>query len=122
MLPDNPLRGEASVEIAGETYRLVFDVSAFIFAQQATGKSVMEMVGAFGESPDDLIILRMLFWAGLQRHHSFTVSEVEDLLSDAGLAKARAVVSEALAAAFGTVSEDGDAGNVAKPKRKRGTG
>lgn len=120
MLPDNPLRGETSVEIAGQSYRLVFDVSAFIFAQQATGKGMEALVDSFTNAADDLLILRALFWAGLQRHHARSIGEVDDLMSDAGLAKTRAAVSSALAAAFGTVKEGRDSGKALK--RKRATG
>ena len=124
MLPDNPLRGEASVEIGGKSYRLTFDVSAFIYAQQATGMKMTEMVAAFDEGPDDLITLRAIFWAGLQRAHQPALSEVDDLISDGGLAKIRRAVSEGLAAAFGGKEEGGDSGKEPrpKPKSKRGTG
>lgn len=116
MLPDNPLRGEASVEIAGEIYRLVFDVSAFIYAQQATGKGMTDLVAAFGETPDDLLTLRVMLWAALQRHHSRQIGEVDDLMSSAGPAKTRAAVSSALAAAFGTAKEGDESGKARKRK------
>jgi hypothetical protein len=122
MLPDNPLRGEASVDISGATYQLTFDVSAFIFAQQATGKKMMEMVTAFSEDPDDLITLRAMIWAGLQRKHPMPIGEVDELISSAGLAKARSVVSDGLAAAFGGAEEARETGKAPKPQAKRGTG
>lgn len=122
MLPDNPLRGESSVEIGGKPYQLTFDVSAFIFAQQATGKKMMEMISSFSDDPDDLITLRAMVWAGLQRKHPVAIGEVDDLLSTAGLAKARAAVSEGLAAAFGGPEEAREQGKAPRPKASRGTG
>lgn len=122
MLPDNPLRGESTVEIEGRAYGLTFDVSAFIFAQQATGKKMTDLIGGFSEEPDDLIGLRAIFWAGLQRKHPVTLSEAEDLLSSAGIAKARFAVSTALAAALGEKEEGQEQSDPPKVKRSRGTG
>lgn len=120
MLPDNPLRGEASVEIRGQFYTLTYDVSAFITAQQATGMKMSEMINGFSEQPDDLIQLRALFWAGLQKKHALTIGEAESLMSDAGIVKTRVAVSNGLSAALGE-KEGGDGENPPE-KAKAGTG
>ena len=122
MLPDNPLRGEASVEIGGNAYRLTFDVSAFIIAQKATGKKLQPLVQSFTEDPDDLVSLSALFWAGLQKAHKVTMAEAEELLSTAGIGKGRIAITEALAAAFGTKGEGGDEADPPKPGETPGTG
>jgi hypothetical protein len=122
MLPDNPLRGETSLEIGGESYLLTYDVSAFIYAQQATGMKMTELVSKFSEDADDLVVLRAIFWAGLQRAHEMPMSAVDDLLSTCGPAKARLAVSEGLAAAFGGPEEARETGKAPKPQAKRGTG
>jgi len=122
MLPDNPLRGEASVEIGGTAYRLTFDVSAFIIAQKATGKKLQPLVQAFSEDPDDLVSLSALFWAGLQKADKVTMAEAEDLMSSAGIGKVRVAITEALAAAFGTKGEGGDETDPQTPGETPGTG
>ncbi|RYD68005.1 MAG: hypothetical protein EOP58_01690 [Sphingomonadales bacterium] len=122
MLPDNPLRGEASVEIGGNAYRLAFDVSAFIIAQKATGKKLQPLVQAFSEDTDDLVSLSALFWAGLQKAHKVTMAESEELMSVAGIGKVRSVIAEALAAALGVKAEDGDTSDPLTPGETPGTG
>lgn len=122
MLPDNPLRGEASVEIGGTAYRLTFDVSAFIIAQKATGQKLQPLVQAFSDDPDDLVSLSALFWAGLQKAHKVTMAEAEGLMSEAGIGKVRAIVAEALANAFGPKTEDGDTSDPPKAGETPGTG
>jgi hypothetical protein len=121
-LPDNPLRGEVSVEIAGETYRLVLDVPAFIYAQQATGMKMEELVTTFIDAGDDLLILRCLFWAGLQRNHAQPIEAAQDLLSTAGLAKIRLVVMAAVAAAVGFSAEGKKGPSPRRRGGKAGTG
>lgn len=121
MLPDNPLRGEASVEIGGTAYRLTFDVSAFIIAQKATGKKLQPLVQAFSEDTDDLVSLSALFWAGLQKAHKVTMAETEELMSVAGIGKVRTVIAEALAEAFGT-QEGKEASDPPMPGETPGTG
>lgn len=120
MLPDNPFRGETSVEIGGETYRLVFDVSAFIFAQQATGKGMEALVSEFEASADDLLTLRVMLWAGLQRHHPRLIGEVDELMTTAGPSKVRFAVSQALVAAFGVAKEGKNSGKARKQKAATG--
>lgn len=98
----NPLRGEASIEIGSATFTLVLDANAFCNAQQALGKKLLEMVEDFQLEPDDLITLRALFWASLQKHHPCHIIQAGEMLSDAGQPQVRGVIAEVLAAAFGT--------------------
>lgn len=122
-LPDNPLLGESSVTIGGEKFRLVLDVPAFIYAQQATGKRMMELVAAFER--DDFVVLRCLLWAGLQAHHPMTIEEAQAKIVTAGPAKVYAALTVALSQALGLKdedAEDGDSPNPPKKKRTRGTG
>ena len=98
----NPLRGEASIEIGGATFTLVLDANAFCSAQQVLDKKLLDMVSDFQLEPDDLITLRALFWASLQKHHPCHMIQAGEMLSDAGQPAVRGVIAEVLAAAFGT--------------------
>lgn len=98
----NPLRGEASIEIGGLAFKLVLDANAFCCAQEATGKKMLEMVENFTLDADDLVTLRALFWASLQRHHPCHLIQAGEMLSDAGDPAVRGVIAEALAVALGT--------------------
>lgn len=105
----NPLRGEASIEIGGLTFKLVMDANAFCCAQGALDKKMMDMVADFTADPDDIITLRALFWASLQKNHPCHILQAGEMLSDAGDPAVRGVIAELLAAAFGTNSETGQA-------------
>jgi hypothetical protein len=118
----NPLRGEVALEIAGASYQLVFDVNAFCHAQEALGKKPLEMVADFSSDPDDLVTLRGLFWAGLQKHHACHLIAAGELLSDAGQPAVRAALAEGLAAAFGLADKEEGKEDANPPMTTPGTG
>lgn len=93
----NPLRGEA---VLGER-RLVLDVNAFCAAQPVLNMKPLEMVSAFLADGDDLLLMRTLLWASLQRYHQCHELEAGEILADAGPAATRAVLTDMMVAAFG---------------------
>ncbi|UZW54059.1 hypothetical protein NUH86_10985 [Sphingobium sp. JS3065] len=118
----NPLRGEVAITIAETRYLLVFDVNAFCHAQDALGKKPLEMVADFSADPDDLVTLRGLFWAGLQKHHACHLLAAGELLSDAGQPAVRAALADGLAAAFGLAEKQEGKEGENPPTTTPGTG
>ena len=80
MVAVNPLRGEASIIAGAASYRLVLDVNAFCYAQPVLAMKPLEMVSAFLADGDDMLLMRALLWASLQRHHACHELEAGDIL------------------------------------------
>lgn len=97
----NPLRGESSVKAGDKAYSLVLDVNAFCYAQPVLLMKPLEMVSAFLADGDDLLLMRTLLWAALQRHHPCHELEAGDILADAGPVAVRGVITDMMVAAFG---------------------
>jgi len=122
-MPANPLRGEAMLTAGPDEYKLVFDANAFCYAQQTLGMKAMEMVAAFSEDPDDMLTMRGLLWAGLQKHHECHLIQAGEVLSSAGMPEARAAIALGLAAAFGTETKgDKEQKKAATTPKTPGTG
>lgn len=115
----SPLRGEAQIE--GTDKKLVFDVNAFCLAERASGKTTDEIVALVEADKADLFFLRLMIWAGLQRHHECTVAEAGDIVSDIGVRAAKAAMMAGLAAAFG-VKAEGEESSRPRKKAAVGTG
>ena len=100
----NPLRGEAAL---GD-HRLALDVNAFCAAQPVLNMKPLEMVSAFLADGDDLLLMRTLLWAALQRNHPCHELEAGEILTDAGPVAVRAVITEMMVAAFGLKEQSED--------------
>lgn len=97
----NPLRGEGTIVAGGKSYPLALDVNAFCYAQPILSMKPLEMVSAFLADGDDLLLMRTLLWAALQRHHPCHELEAGDILADAGPVAVRGVITDMMVAAFG---------------------
>lgn len=120
----NPLRGEAALVAGEKTYVLVLDANAFCYAQPVLAMKPLEMVSAFLEDGDDLLLMRTLLWASLQRSHPCEEIEAGDILSDAGPAAVRSAITDMMVAAFGLRdnAEDKEAGKEQMTAAIPGTG
>lgn len=118
----NPLRGDAAFLAGEQSYRLAFDVNAFCYAESELAPlTADEIVAQFSAGTASLTTMRVLVWAGLQRHHSGThLAQAGEIMSDAGMPIVRAAITSAFVAAFGEVTEDKDGKNP--PKKAVGTG
>jgi len=105
----NPFRGEGEFECDGETYRLVFDINAFVEAEDALGMDTQTIIAEFGEGTK-LKVLRGLLWAGLRaRHPDVHLIQAGEIISEVGvkpLFGPDGVARKALAAAFATAEEN----------------
>lgn len=120
----NPLRGEAAIAAGGKDYSLALDVNAFCYAQPVLTMKPLEMVSAFLADGDDLLLMRTLLWAALQRHHPCHELEAGDILADAGPVAVRAAITDMMVAAFGLKeqAEDKEPGKALTTKPIPGTG
>lgn len=120
----NALRGETTLEADGRAYTLTLDVNAFCYAQPVLNMKPREMVGTFEAEIDDMVVVRALLWAALQKHHACHIVEAGEIMADAGLTATRSALTACLVACFGS-AEDGEEQNPPKPKPRkaiRGTG
>jgi len=83
------MRGDVTFEVEGVQYRMVLDFNALCDVETVLGEGV-KMTGPTAT--------RAVIWAGLQRHHSVTIAETGDLIGAMGMARAAALVSEAMTA------------------------
>lgn len=80
----NPLRGEITVEVDGQEYRLVLSLNALVELQHAVGKPHVAVFE--GAARGDLADIRALFWAALRKHHGdMSLDDVGDWIDRAGL-------------------------------------
>lgn len=73
---------ERTLEIEGQSYRLVLDINAQVLIEETKGCVFQDVVKRMleGSRTDE----RLLFWAGLQRHHpDITLAKAGDLMSAA---------------------------------------
>lgn len=64
-----PRKGEAPVEIDGQTYTLAYGMPALLKASSTLGKHLPAIMAEMTAGPS-LKTVRALFWAGLDRHHA----------------------------------------------------
>lgn len=106
----NPLKGEVSREIAGETFTFVLDAEAICVAEFKLGvrgeprpfKQIWASVAAFGT----MTYVRGLMHAALQLHHpKITEARVGELMKALKVQGCLEVLSEAVKAAWGSDEE-----------------
>lgn len=82
------LAGEAGFDFAGESFLLVFDMSAIAHFEDATDQSIFEIFGQLdaartGAKPPKLSTLGALLQSGLSRHHPDVTRETAmEMVSD----------------------------------------
>jgi uncharacterized protein YxjI len=85
----NPEKGELSFEVQGEQYTLHYSTNAVSELEDAVGKTAMQIqkeVQSWKTKPEkfSISLLRKMFWAGLQDHHSLSLKEAGNLFDAAG--------------------------------------
>lgn len=87
----NPIRGEASFRVGGQTWTLVFDVNAFCELEADTRLGIIEIIDQIQDRPS-FTLMRSVYCAGLQKKHPGTTKEeAGDLISDGGEAAGKAL-------------------------------
>jgi hypothetical protein len=96
----NPLKGEVSIEVDGETYTLVYSLNTLCEIEDKLGGAVSD-IASLGASGRRWNTLRTVFWAALQDYHpEITLQQAGRMVSAMGLTKADEAVGKAFALAF----------------------
>lgn len=64
----NAVKGEASIEVEGQTYVLAFDINAMCEVEYILDRSTDRILRELAAVPA-LNVVRALLWGGLRRHH-----------------------------------------------------
>lgn len=108
----NPLRGEASFEVEGETYRVHYTWNAAAEFEEAAGRPLSDALLDIAREKLSAKSLRAMLWAGLQEHHpEVTLKEAGRLIDRMGRREAQRVMGVALRYFFPELErqEGGDA-------------
>jgi len=107
----NPLRGEASFEVAGRTYRLKYDWNAAAEFEEAAGRPLSDALLDVAREKLSAKSLRAMLWAGLQEHHAeVTLMESGRLIDAMGRREAQRLMGAALRYYFPELEEGKDPG------------
>lgn len=93
----NPLRGEASFETEGRTYRLHYTWNAAADFEEVAGRPLSDALLDVAREKLSAKSLRAMLWAGLQEHHEeVTLKEAGRLIDRIGRREAQRVMGVAL--------------------------
>ena len=93
----NPLRGEASFEVEGKTYRLRFSWNAAAEFEEPAGRSFYDAADALAAGRLSVRTLRAMLWAGLQEHQpGLTLKEAGVLIEKVGQVESWGLVRKAI--------------------------
>ncbi len=108
-MPANPLKGEVSRVIDGETFTLVFSIDALCAVEERFDKGIAQLAVIIART-QRLSVVRALLHAGLAAHHP-TLTEVAagELIRELKIEPACAWIADGLKAAFGPGDKDGGA-------------
>lgn len=97
----NKERSEVSFDVQGKTWTMKIGTGAMCEMEDATGKGISELSKELSGDKVKLSLLRMIFWAALQKHHKgTTIEECDDLIDDIGITEAGPLIGRAFQAAF----------------------
>lgn len=93
----NPLRGEASFEADGRTYRLHYTWNVAAEFEEVAGRPLSDALLDVAREKLSAKSLRAMLWAGLQEHHpEVTLKEAGRLIDRMGRREAQRVMGVAL--------------------------
>lgn len=105
----NHVKGERSLTVNDKTYTVHFDFNALSELEDAMGMDTSEVMEELNKMKDEKRIsirfLRTLTWAGLLRHHDFTLQETGEWMSEASLIDVLNAVGEAFTTSLMTEEE-----------------
>lgn len=109
-------KGEVTIEVEGQTYRLVLNLNAMMAAEDATDQSFAELMEKCAKGR--LSAIRTVLWAALQEHHPrMSLKDVGEWMERAGL---DTLLAGLTAMSVGTVPDAADAKELGiKPARPR---
>lgn len=103
----NPHRGHIDLTAGEAVYRLSFSINALCELEDATGKSVNELVNEMNSPNPRLSMIRTLLWGALRDHHEeVTLREAGEIAGEAGMQQTGEAVGKAFELAFPAAKED----------------
>lgn len=118
----NPFRGETVLVDGDDSYTLIFDVPAAIYAEGVCGKNTDELIGDI-EAGWGFTAMRAVLFGALQAQHQTPLPEVAGMIQRLGPAAIKSVLIPMLANCFGVeVREDGDDADPLPQEVGAGTG
>lgn len=113
----NAQKGEVTLEAGGETYRLQFTTNAMCELEDATGKTINEVVAELSDAdnPPGMKTMRVLLWAAMVEHREgVTIRDAGVICDEIGVGNVGELIGDAFQAAF----PDGD-GSAGKKKASK---
>ena len=93
----NPLRGEASFEVAGKAYRIRYTWNAAAIYEEAAGRPLSDALLDVARERFSAKSLRAMLWAGLQdEHQDVTLRDAGRLIDKLGRKEAQRIMGVAL--------------------------
>lgn len=77
------MAGEIEFKAGDTVYSMAFDFNALCRIEDETGQDIQSFFTAF-EKTVSMRSLRLLVWAGLAKHHSVSLDEAGDIITEAG--------------------------------------
>ena len=100
---NNP-RGECTLQLGNDQYRLSFSINSICDLERVTGKTVVEISNLLSQ-PEKLSLsfVRAFLWSGLQKYHPSSIEYSGELIEQHGLGVVMDKLLEAFAEAFPTM-------------------
>lgn len=105
------MRGRVPFTAGGKDYSLRFGFNAMARYQEQTGEKVLAALRRLETDPEDLLLLRRLFWVALEQECSET--DAGDLIDEIGIQEMGELLGRAVQATF-PASEGQQGGNPRK--------
>lgn len=126
----NGLKGEASFDLGGQSFTLVYNAAAFLRIEDATGVGIFQTLGVLQAASRDTAVvlgqirlgtLAHLVAEGLRTHHpDITRDEAAEMLLSPDAQALQEAMGRALTNALPQQDQAGNAGKAGKPRN--GTG
>ncbi|MDB5540524.1 MAG: hypothetical protein JWQ89_2251 [Devosia sp.] len=114
----NPIRGEVDITVGGKTYTIKLGRNALASVEGLLGRGFPEIAQSLTSDPQ-IVVMRAILWAGLQRYHpELDLMQVGDLMDEAGDDLIGEKIGEALRITF---PQADTTARPQKPGRKAGT-
>jgi len=95
----NALRGMTELRAGEEVYSLLLDINALCELESELDQSFDVILGRYSAG-SSVSLVRALVWAGLRHSHPCSIEEAGDIVTKAGVARAREAVEKALVSAL----------------------
>ena len=113
----NKAKGQVSFETGGKLYSFAYSINALCELEEALGQGFAEVAVLMADPARmRLATVRTMFWAGLREQMpDLTLRDAGKIMTELGLARSMALVSEAFVEAFPEAQASGPLSETARP-------